>query len=546
ASTVPAQQIAARFSQRLLASGDAQATLSQAEGRFCSEFLQLATADFEPAGLGRLSALWLKCLRAGSSEAFLSRTANAFVGACTSGLIDGRAQVSPPELDILLAMSRCACCAVAWCADMAGKAPTATYEGRDAGHGHFNRKLESQLAEGSDDLPVGLVLLGVEWGLNVLQLDYPERDRLRAALSERMRRGLRASDDLVMLGETQWALIAPGLKNAAQLVLAATRLIHACEEELAATDTTWRGRFSAGCAWAPEHASDAAGLERAARIALLSTRETGAPVQLYKPEVAHLVIKDAQLERDVLFALQTGLFELYLQPQVSLSDGACAGAECLLRWERSKGEWIAPYSIIEIIKRLGLMPQLCHQVLSKAARLLAELSQAGVPVHISVNLTASDLQDGELPDLVTQILSTWRVAPASLCLEVTEGDMLADIETSGRILRRLRELGCTIALDDFGTGYSSMAYLRQLPIDELKIDKCFVDRLTRSAEDYAVVDAILRLARAFNLEVIAEGVEDEATLEILRDLGCSQVQGYIFAKAMKPADFIAWWKTRGT
>jgi len=187
---------------------------------------------------------------------------------------------------------------------------------------------------------------------------------------------------------------------------------------------------------------------------------------------------------------------------------------------------------------------LSRWLINHSARVLAELHRNGIDVRVSINLTASDLQDVELPDLLQQSLSTWAAPPRRLGVELTESAVIADEAQTYEVLSRVRDLGCSVAIDDFGTGYSSMIYLRRLPLHEIKLDRTFVRSIASSPQDRAIVGALVQLAHGLGLEAVAEGVEDEATLAILRKLGCERAQGYLFGMPMPVAEFITWWHAR--
>ncbi|MEY3201262.1 MAG: hypothetical protein RIR70_812, partial [Pseudomonadota bacterium] len=181
---------------------------------------------------------------------------------------------------------------------------------------------------------------------------------------------------------------------------------------------------------------------------------------------------------------------------------------------------------------------------TRAVRTLAELSRRGLGTGVSINLTAHDLADPDLQATIRDSLALWRVSPSRLTIELTESAIIPDESHSEAALQALRALGCRIAVDDFGTGYSSMAYLRQLPLNELKIDQLFVRRMGASSQDREIVRSMLQLAHGLSLEVVAEGVEDEATAALLREMGCQRMQGFLFGQAMPLGRFIEWMQGR--
>jgi EAL domain-containing protein (putative c-di-GMP-specific phosphodiesterase class I) len=190
----------------------------------------------------------------------------------------------------------------------------------------------------------------------------------------------------------------------------------------------------------------------------------------------------------------------------------------------------------------GLVSQLTMAVVNSSLRNLAAMvrTDPNIDISVSVNVSARNLVDAELPDFIAQALQTWRIPARQLVIEVTEGAMIGDVERTIETLHRLKEIGVSLSVDDFGTGYSSLAYLKRMPLDELKIDQIFVRNMLTSKPDERIVRSVIDLARHFDLKVVAEGAEDDATLEFLRTLGVDVVQGYLISKPM-PASQFGWW-----
>jgi EAL domain-containing protein (putative c-di-GMP-specific phosphodiesterase class I) len=195
-------------------------------------------------------------------------------------------------------------------------------------------------------------------------------------------------------------------------------------------------------------------------------------------------------------------------------------------------------------ERTGNGPAMTRLLLNTACRQATEFAQQGVRVCISVNLTASDLRNADLPDLVEQALATWRLPAELLTLELTEGSMVEQEDRSMNTLHRLKSIGTKIAVDDFGTGYSSMTYLKTMPLSELKVDQTFVNKITSVTQDRLIVRSMIDLAHALNLEVVAEGAEDRETVLLLRDYGCDKIQGYFYSKPLPAPRFIEWCQQR--
>lgn len=407
------------------------------------------------------------------------------------------------------------------------------------GREHLLRDLADALAARSDKA-LGLVLLQLDARPAAYALGDAGPERLRWRVIQAIREVMRAQDGLYAISPLEWAVLLPDLVSSAQVQLAARRLVERCEH-LTDDGLPWlRGAVHAGTVFAPDDADAPAGIEHAARAALRSAMRSGATCAHFRPHLLGELEHERALERDMAMSVGHPPFMVWLQPQVHLASGRCAAAEALLRWQRDDGQWVAPPQIIATAIRLGLMPGISRWLIAQVARMIRELSDAGLPIPVSLNLVAGDLHDEDLPALVAQTLAIWKVAPDRLTLEITEGALIADRARAARIIAELRSLGVGVSLDDFGTGFSSFAYLRDLPVNEVKIDRLFVSDLLESPRDRAIVSAVLALARGFGLTVVAEGVEDARTEAALRSLGCEQAQGFLYAPAMPLADFIAW------
>ena len=211
-----------------------------------------------------------------------------------------------------------------------------------------------------------------------------------------------------------------------------------------------------------------------------------------------------------------------------------------MRWQRSNGQWVAPPHILECIDRLGLRQDFNRWLLLQATQIQLQLGEQGIDIVLSINLSANDLLDIELPDMIGQALATWDVDPAKFLLEITETMMVEESWQVLDVLDRLRQQGFRLSIDDFGTGYAGMSYLQRLPVQEVKIDQMFVRQAADSDKAREIITSIIQLAKRLNMSVIAEGVETAEILEIIAGLGCQMAQGYLYSKALPLADFIAW------
>jgi diguanylate cyclase len=246
------------------------------------------------------------------------------------------------------------------------------------------------------------------------------------------------------------------------------------------------------------------------------------------------------LVEDLRTALATGQLVLHHQPQLDIATGATVGVEALVRWQHPARGLLGPGDFLPLAEVHGLMGALTEEVLGQAVAQAAAWRREGLDLHMSVNLSASNLLDAALPDRVAGLLEQHALPPGSLVLEVTESVLLTDPERSLAVVGALADLGVTVSIDDFGTGYSSLAYLRDLPVAELKLDRSFTADLLTDARTGAIVASTIELAHRLGLRVVAEGVEDEATLRHLQSLDCDISQGYLHARPL-PADQLAGW-----
>ncbi|BAL23204.1 bifunctional diguanylate cyclase/phosphodiesterase [Azoarcus sp. KH32C] len=547
ASAVPAASFEAAFAARLdRLAPRAPSTIEAVFFGLLLERYQWGKAEW----LEALAECWLDCLHAGSADTLAATAATSLL----DGMRDALAGEHAPgraEYDILSSGARLA---QAIQAMLAGSAFEQLHHRLRAGDGldpatglpsrtRFMQLLERWLNR-SEARQLGLLLLHAEWEPSGQHLLSAQRDRVRRLLSDAMRSVLRPQDILCSTADQEWALIMPDLRSVAQVQLAARRLVDICERSPEHNFPHLRGAIHVGAALAPEDGESAAAIERAARAALHRAVRADLPVVCFDPEMIAAMEHEFDLEREIVGSMGNPPFKVWLQPQVHLVTGRCAGAEALLRWRRDNGEWVPPPDIIDIASRLGLMPELTRWVMAQVVRIIADLDAAGIEISVSLNLVAQDLHEEDLPERVAHALAAWQVPPKRLVLEITEGALIGDRQRAAHIMERLRTLGCSISLDDFGTGFSSFAYMRDLPVSELKIDQLFICDMLSSPRDHAIVTAVQALASGLGMKVVAEGVEDQATADELKRIGCNLGQGFLWARAMPLEEFIPWVRER--
>ncbi|MGB9149897.1 MAG: phosphodiesterase, partial [Burkholderiales bacterium] len=358
--------------------------------------------------------------------------------------------------------------------------------------------------------------------------------------AEHLRSALREEDLLARLSNKEFGFMLPGIASEGHAILAANKFLRTLENQLNLGEVATHIRPRIGIALFPEQAQHAESLVQFATVARREAETNDNGYAIYSADFDKSAMQVRSLEAGLKNALRENELLLYFQPQCNATTGAVIGAEALLRWRRNNNEWVPPNLIVEVAEQTGLISQLTMWVINSALRIRAGFMKSGIDLIVSVNLSAANLLETELPAFVEQALRTWGVPASSLMLEITESAMITDAKTSLEILHRLKALGVNLSIDDFGTGYSSMAYLKQMPLDELKIDQTFVRKLTSVRDDQRIVRSMIDLAHNFELHVVAEGVEDAPTMDMLQTMGCDVIQGYYLAKPLPEAEFIKW------
>jgi EAL domain-containing protein (putative c-di-GMP-specific phosphodiesterase class I) len=402
----------------------------------------------------------------------------------------------------------------------------------------------------AESVGIGVISLYVQPDVALYRLPLEHMWRFERAMDREIRTRLRAQDSLFAIDGKEWLIVLPNLSSVAVLTLAMLKFEQAFNEAPLEIDgIALTMRVVCGAAISPDHGEDAFHLLQSARIAGLVGGRSDTGSQIYNPSMEERAPCLASLERDLraAFAGGTGL-ELHLQPKVHVASGECRNAEALLRWRNSSGQWVPPQVVVGLVDRLGMRHRFNRWLFQRAAQILHGLSMEGLEVDVSINLSATDLYDVEVPELIGQALSTWRVAPERLCLEISETSMIDDAagESASAVLGRLRALGLNLSIDDFGIGFSGMSRLKRLAVQEVKIDRSFVTDLPNSSRDREIAASIIDLSHRLGVQVTAEGVEDEQTASLLADMGCDFIQGFLYSKALPVADFVTWVRTRAS
>jgi len=297
---------------------------------------------------------------------------------------------------------------------------------------------------------------------------------------------------------------------------------------------------SIGVAMYPDHGAEVSVLMRHADVAMYSAKHTGKHTAFYDDTQDENSVSRLQLVKDLKDAISNDHLELYYQPKLDLKREAITSVEALLRWDHPEHGMVPPDRIIPMAEQTGIIRQLTQWVLQSALQQQARWRKAGTDISVAVNLSAHDLRDNSLPETVAELLATTGTPPEKLTLEVTESAMMSDLSNAAALLSRIKEMGVGIAIDDFGTGFSSLSYLKKLPVRELKIDKSFVINMNNDENDAMIVHSTIDLAHNLGLSVVAEGVENQESLERLHAQGCDFIQGYHLCRPVPPDQLERW------
>jgi len=297
---------------------------------------------------------------------------------------------------------------------------------------------------------------------------------------------------------------------------------------------------SIGIATYPDHARGAEQLLQRADVAMYIAKRTGGSFAVYRPEDDPYDARRLALRADLRRAIERREIVLYYQPQVALATGEVIGFEALARWHQAERGWVPPSEFIPVAEHMGLIKPLTAQVVELAARQSLVWQEAGIAALIAVNVSMRNLLDPRFPEVLEGLVAASGIVPDRLKLEITESAVMAEPARVLETMNRLRAGGLRFSIDDFGTGYSSLTYLQRLPVEEIKIDRTFVGQLATDPGSAAIVRATIELGGSLGLDVVAEGVEDSTTWQMLNRLGCSTAQGYFLSRPMPAAEVAAW------
>jgi diguanylate cyclase (GGDEF)-like protein len=393
-----------------------------------------------------------------------------------------------------------------------------------------DRIQETIQAAGQEPGSAAVMLLDVDRFREINDsLGHETGDRLLQEVAARLGNTVRAGEIFARLGGDEFGILLANGSHEDATALAA-RIHGALEEPFSLSGFPLEIAVSAGIAGYPEHGEDVDTLLQHADVAMYVAKDAHSGTALYEPEQDTSDAARLALAGELRRAIENEELVVHFQPKAELESGLIVGAEALVRWQHPMLGFIPPSEFIPMAERTGLIKPLSQYVVASALKQCGAWRAAGFDLHVAVNLTIPDLLDLELPDRIGELLAECGVRPGQLELEVTETTILADPFRVRQVLNRLNEMGLRLAIDDFGTGYSSLAYLKNLPVHTIKIDRSFVMGMCEDASDATIVRSTIDLGRNLGLGVVAEGIESQEVWDALRADGCSLAQGYFIGR----------------
>jgi diguanylate cyclase (GGDEF)-like protein len=365
-------------------------------------------------------------------------------------------------------------------------------------------------------------------------------DQLLKSASRRLRRLMQPKDLLARLGGDVFAVLLTQQTERESLTRLAESAVDALCQPYRLGTKEVHLTASVGVALYPDHGDADRLIARAETAAQTAKRAGGARAGVFTAEMDEDMSQDLELLRDFRQALDNDGLELVFQPKINAASGRITAAEALLRWKHAQRGDVPPSVFVALAERFGLVTRLGDWVIDRACRQAGVWAEKGLNMRVAINLSAQHLREPDLAHRIGQALSRNRIEPGRLTCEITETLAMENTQATQATLAQLGLLGVHLSIDDFGTGYSSLAYLRRLPAKEVKIDRSFVMDLERSGDARAVVDAVVKLAHALGKRVVAEGVETVKQRRILTEMGCDELQGYLFAAPMTAGDLLQW------
>ncbi len=365
-------------------------------------------------------------------------------------------------------------------------------------------------------------------------------DYLLQEVAFRLSNVVRETDTLARFGGDEFALVLPSFTSLEQAIRVIHKIDEIMDKPFMIEGHKLKVGINIGLAMYPEHGQDSESLIQHADTAMYEAKRNDVVYSIFSPGQDRSSWNRLILIGELREAIAGDQFFLHYQPKISTMKEDIIGVESLVRWNHPRKGLINPAQFIPLAEQAGLSKQLTNWVLNKALEQWAEWKKAGMSITISVNLSVKNLHDYEFPYDVANLLNKWDMDPSLLILEITESSMMIDPDRVNRIVSQLEELGIHLSIDDYGTGYSSLAYIRKFPAREIKIDRSFIADMLHNEDNAVIVRSTIDMVHNMGYKVVAEGVEDEETKEILADLGCDFLQGFHICRPLSADGFQKW------
>ncbi len=365
-------------------------------------------------------------------------------------------------------------------------------------------------------------------------------EHVTLGLLSQIQASVRPDDAVLRMGRFEFIAILADILNQGHAILAANKIAGILDQPAQIHEQSRKHPFSIGIALSSNVTRDPEELLRHAELAAAAAQLTKTPYQLFSPDNLENVITDWDIEGELEKSILNNELSLLYQPQISAKTGKLIGAEALMCWDHPVHGKVRPSKFIPVAEKIGIMPKLTWWCINTALREHQSWGDNKDELTVAINISAADLSDKGFSKAVTDAVGIWNLQPQLLILEITESLLMKDMELSARILSKIRKKGIRISIDDFGTGYSSLSYFKHLPVDELKIDRSFITNIMDSDMDLHIVNTIIEMASALDLNVVAEGVESKDVKQVLNKLGCHAIQGFYLSKPLPLQQFIEW------
>jgi diguanylate cyclase (GGDEF)-like protein len=405
----------------------------------------------------------------------------------------------------------------------------------------YDRAQQAVLAARRDGTATAVMIIDLDRFKEINDtLGHHTGDLLLKQVGPRLQGVLRDSDTVARLGGDEFGVLLRRVQGVADVELLAERITSALDQPFQVNDLRLEVGASIGSALYPEHGQDAETLIQRADVAMYMAKADHDGHAIYNPANDQHSTGRLTLVSELRQAIEAGQLVVYYQPKISLRSGEVDGVEALLRWNHPTRGMVSPDEFIPLAEQTGLIKPLTLFVVEQALRQCRAWHEAGHRIRMAVNLSARMVHDTQLPGVLRRLLEVTAMAPHWLDLELTETSIMADQTRSLEVLSALDALGVSLSVDDFGTGYSSLAYLKRLPVDEIKIDRSFVMHMGEDDNDAVIVRSTIDLGRNLGLRVVAEGVETAEVLTQLADMGCDIAQGYYFSRPIPASAMTEW------